>query len=105
MDEIEITLEMSTAGSLALSRIKDDVADGSMSLRDAVEMIFRAMLETHASARSEATSSAQFRRVFSSSVFQEMSQTPLHPELDSSVGEKEQHGPFQIQLDPMSRVR
>ena len=44
--EINITPAMSEAGALALSRIKDDVAEGHVSLRDAVALVYCAMRET-----------------------------------------------------------
>jgi hypothetical protein len=71
----EITLEMSDAGSLALSRIKDDVADGSVSLRDAVELIYRAMWEAGSSVRSIPPSTSQFRQLLPIAAYREMSRT------------------------------
>ena len=68
----EITLEMSDADSLALSRIKDDVADGHISLRDAVELVYRAMRESHSSNQSTATSASQFRQLCPASAYREM---------------------------------
>ena len=57
----EITLAMSDAGSRVLSRIKDDVADGIVSLRDAVELIYRAMCEARSSERLAFASRSRFR--------------------------------------------
>ena len=71
----EITLEMSTAGSLVLSGIKDDVADGSTGLRDAVELIYRAMREARPLTRSALASSARFRQLLPVSAFLKMSRT------------------------------
>lgn len=58
----EITLEMSDAGSLVLSRIKDDVADGNISLRDAVARIYLAMRESLSSPQSAPISASRFHQ-------------------------------------------
>jgi hypothetical protein len=76
----EITLEMSTAGSLVLSRIKDDVAEGSMALRDAVQLIYRAMRTAPASSVSAPILPSRFRQSLSATGYREMSQKPLPPE-------------------------
>src|SRR5258708_3552821 len=51
----EVSPEMMEAGSLVLSRIKDDVAEGTVSLRDAVQLIYRAMRTALASSGSGPT--------------------------------------------------
>ena len=64
----EITLAMSDAGSLVLSRIKDDVAAGEFSIRDAVEQIYMAMHQTRELEASTGISQPRHRELLPASV-------------------------------------
>ena len=99
---IEITLARSDAGSLVLSRIKDDVAEGSISLRDAVDQIFRAMQIALSSESSTGASRSQFRGQYPSSVYMRILRTQSGPALMVLDGEIKR-SEYPVNYGPKSR--
>jgi hypothetical protein len=74
----QITLEMLNAGAVALSRVRDYVADGSVNLRDVAEAIYRAMHTALPLGGLAPTSFSRFRQSLPATAYREMSQKPPH---------------------------
>jgi hypothetical protein len=75
----EITLEMSDDGALVLSKIKDDLADGQISLRHATHKVYEAMSLARFAGESGAASKTLFLMRLPLSVQEEMFRQQLHP--------------------------
>ena len=74
-----ITLKMADEGALILSRLKDDLADGEVSLRDVAVEVYRAMHRPPLSTASTEILPRQYRGQYSASAYLEMIRTPLDP--------------------------
>lgn len=68
----EVTMDMLDAGALALSRIKDDLAEGGLGLREGAQLVFQAMRRASSSGQSSPISHVRSRRLLPASVWRKM---------------------------------